>query len=81
MRMSKRRVINGNVFIQTRTGGWRLVKNGYIRTRRGWRKLRRRSRIGSTAPLASPIIEPIIPEQPTRQQWSGKYDALRSGGE
>jgi hypothetical protein len=36
MRMSKRRVINGNVFIQTRTGGWRLVKNGYIRTRRGW---------------------------------------------
>ncbi len=39
--MSKRRVVNGHVYIWTRRG-WRLVKDGYIRTRKGWRMMRRR---------------------------------------
>jgi hypothetical protein len=82
-------VINGHVFIQIRSGGWREVRDGYIRTRRGWRKLRSRS---ARIPAAAPVIEPspvimaatetvsaVVAAQPevSRRQWLGKYDVLR----
>lgn len=90
--MKRRHVINGHVFIQIRSGGWREVKNGYIRTRRGWRKLRQgsgRYRRPATAPAIEEHTEIVVatdmvsattvaawPESSGRQ-WLGKYEVLR----
>jgi len=88
--MIRRRVINGQTYIRVRSGGWRLVVNGYIRTRRGWRKLRRvgkggRRRSTTAVPVAARIAETVAPsvieqpgaESPRHRQWRGKYDMLR----
>jgi hypothetical protein len=90
--MSGRRVINGQTYIQIRSGGWRLVMNGYIRTRRGWRKLRRagqgarRRSAHAAVPVAMLITETVAPsiigqpaaESPRHRQWGGKYDTLQA---
>lgn len=91
--MKRRRVIGGQVYMQTRSGGWRLVMNGCIRTRRGWRRLQRptqrRRAPAPTIPVAKTVapitatIAPIISEQTAaepmpRRQWGGKYDQLRT---
>ena len=75
-RMTRRRVVNGQVFLWTRRG-WRLVKDGYIRTRRGWRKMRARPG-RRRVPAAIPTIEPTQPASAqARGQWPDKYAALR----
>ena len=63
--MSKRRVINGEVYIWTRRGG-RAVRDGYMLTRKGWRRMRPRS--GRARPLAAMpeagpavIADPAVP--------------------
>jgi len=78
--MSKRRVVNGHIYIWTRRG-WRLVMNGHIRTRKGWRKMRRRlgsRRQPAAAPITAPDSAVTAPTTPsTSRQWFGRYDALR----
>jgi hypothetical protein len=57
--MSKRRVVNGHIYIWTRRG-WRLVMNGHIRTRKGWRKMRRPPecrRQSAAAPITVPASD------------------------
>jgi hypothetical protein len=49
--MTKRRIVNGMVFVWTRRG-WRQVLNGHIRTRKGWRLMRRtKGRRATAAPV------------------------------
>jgi len=90
--MIRRRVIDGQTYIRVRSGGWRLVVNGYIRTRRGWRKLRRAGKGGRGRPVyaaVSAITETAVPssieqpaaEPPRHRQWRGKYDMLRQPAE
>lgn len=81
----KRRIVDGEVYLWTRRG-WRLVRDGMIRTRRGWRKMRQRPRgtrpTSKPSPTAatSPPTDPTQPIEsaPPRRQWHGKYAALQT---
>lgn len=74
--MTRRRVVNGHVFIRTRRG-WREVLNGYIRTRKGWRLMRRSDR--RRKPAKTPeIAAATSATPPSHSQWPGKYAALRA---
>jgi hypothetical protein len=70
--MTKRRIVNGLVFVWTRRG-WRQVKDGCIRTRKGWRLMRRGRQKPKVAGESASEPEPMI------HQWRGKYDVLRPG--
>lgn len=72
---SKRQIVDGELYLWTRRG-WRLVRDGMIRTRRGWRPMQRRRRIERPAVSASPnspAPEPVC--HPPR--GAGRYDVLR----
>lgn len=40
----RRRVVNGKTFILTKKGKWRLIANGMMLTKKGWKPLLSKSR-------------------------------------
>ena len=80
--MGKWRKVNGLTYMQIRTGGWRLVKDGYIRTRRGWRKLRRRPKSIAVTVNHRPARDRDDPieigtDVASRRIWVRKYANLK----
>lgn len=74
---SKRRIVDGEVYVWTRRG-WRLVRDGMIRTRRGWRVMQRR-RIAKRA--APEVVKLALPDLLRHSSRSGRYDILRTLGD
>ena len=76
--MSKRQIVDGEVYLWTRKG-WRLVRDGMIRTRRGWRQMRRHS-TGRRRPSTTASIDAQPAALSPCRQWHGKYAILQSHG-